>query len=58
MPLAELRLVETAHGYAVYYVSAADFDALVRLIRARCEREPCQLLCRVETLSALSEKSF
>jgi hypothetical protein len=43
--VAELRYVSTTLNYAVYYISAADFDALLDLIRRLCTVEPCRLPC-------------
>jgi hypothetical protein len=42
---AELRYVSTTLNYAVYYIGAADFDALLDLIRRLCDHEPCRLPC-------------
>jgi hypothetical protein len=45
--VVEQRYVNTTHGYAAYYVGAAEFDALLDLIRRHCFVEPCRLPCAV-----------
>ena len=42
---AEFRYVATTLNFAVYYIGAADFDALLDLIRRLCAAEPCRLPC-------------
>jgi hypothetical protein len=42
---AELRYVDTVLNFTVYYIGAADYDALLDLIRRQCAVEPCRLPC-------------
>jgi hypothetical protein len=46
--VVEPRYVDTTNGYAVYYVGAAEFDALLDLILRHCSTEPCKLPCVVK----------
>jgi hypothetical protein len=46
---AELRLTGIFNGFAVYYITSADFDMLIDLIYRHCNHEPCRLPCTLST---------
>jgi len=46
---AELKFTGVFNGFAVYYITSADFDMLIDLIYRHCNSEPCRLLCVLTT---------
>jgi hypothetical protein len=46
---AELKLSGVFNGFAVYYITSADFDMLIDLIYRLCSYEPCRLPCTLST---------
>jgi hypothetical protein len=46
---AELRLTSVFNGFAVYYITSADFDMLIDMMYRHCNHEPCRLPCTLST---------
>jgi hypothetical protein len=47
--VAHLKLSGVFNGFAVYYITSADFDMLIDLLYRHCHHEPCRLPCALLT---------